>query len=78
MIKSWRLTASSLSQLRWAIEIKKLPRPIVVWRVFDSLTRAEEALTPMAEWRRKTAIARFYQPGHDRAMFVLIFKAPHV
>jgi hypothetical protein len=70
----YRFTAPTLSECRHAIALKALPRPVVLWRVFDSLDIAICALSSIAECKRKTAIARYADPSASRLCFVLVYK----
>lgn len=73
-MKIYRFTAPTLSECRHAIALKALPRPVVLWRVFDSLDIAVSTLSSIAECKRKTAIARYADPNASRLFFVLVYK----
>ena len=67
-------TRKSLTELRETIFLLSLPRPRVLWRVFDSLDAAINSMTHMSEYKRVSVIARYHDPAFSRLMFVLVFK----
>ena len=75
-LQTFTFQANTLFECRWVVEVKNLPRPIVSMRVFDSFTLALASLAPMVEFKRQTAIGRFYCPQSQGIRFLLVFKAP--
>lgn len=67
-------TSQTLRDLRTSIYLCSLPKPVVVWRVFDTLTLAIASLEPIAEYKRKSVIARYHCPLSPKLRFVLLFK----
>jgi hypothetical protein len=77
-LKIFTFQSSTLGECRWVITVKELPRPIVVRRVFDTFTLALTSLAPMAEFKRQSAIGRFYCPETQDVRFLLVFKSPRL
>jgi hypothetical protein len=75
-LRVFTFQSSTLGECRWVITVKELPKPIVIRRVFDTFTLALASLAPMAEFKRQSAIGRFYCSDTQDVRFLLVFKAP--
>lgn len=75
-LRVFTFQSDTLGECRWVITVKELPKPIVIRRVFDTFTLALASLAPMAEFKRQSAIGRFYCPESQDVRFLLVFKAP--
>ena len=67
-------THDTLRDLRGTLYWSDAPKPRVLWRVFDDLRSALLSMTPIAEYRRVSVIARYHDPKHPRLRFILVLK----
>lgn len=68
------ITGPTLSFLRVRLLFLPIPRPKVFWRVFDNLDAAIGSLEPVAEYKRRSVIARFHDKSKPKLQFILLFK----
>lgn len=73
-MKPTYLVCTSLSHARVARAFLGWPTFTVVWTVYDSLDTAVRALSPMAQPRRRSAVARYHDPSSSRLRFLLLAK----
>lgn len=71
---SYYQTAETLGRLRVSVIFLSIPKPRVLWRVFDNLDAATRELEALAEYKRVSMIARYYCPNSPKLRFVLVYK----
>lgn len=75
-MKTLYLECQSLYHARVSREILNWPHFKLITAVYDSLDIAIKSLTPMAQVKRQSVVARYHCPNSDKLRFLLLAKIP--
>ena len=75
-MKTIYIECQSLYHARLSREILSWPHFKLVTAVYDSLDIAIRSLTPMAQVKRQSVVARYHCPNSHKLRFLLLAKIP--
>lgn len=75
-MKTQYLTCNTLRHARTARMFLSWPTFLVVSTVYDSLDIAVRSLAPLAQYKRRSVVARYHCPSVSKLRFILLAKIP--